>query len=219
MFFDPLVHVPGEGLSSFSTLIQSLRWGNVPSSVAPYVPTPQSVVRKMLELADTSTDDVVYDLGCGDGRILFSAVEDFDVKKAVGYELNPSMAESVQRKVGDRGLQGRIEVVNGNFFLADLSPATVVTLYLTTSGNSKLRPKFEEELHVGTRVVSHDFPIHGWMTLKKGPRDHHIVGSHKIYLYGVPYSYEKEVKVHRNPEEEGLWRRIRDVFHSLEGES
>jgi len=219
MFFDPRRRLPGiDGPSATSFISQSLRWGDVPSSVAPFVPTPSSVVRKMLELSDASADDVVYDLGCGDGRILFSAVEEFNVKKAVGYELNPSMAESVQRKVSSRGLQGRIEVVNGNFFLADLSPATVVTLYLTTSGNSKLRPKFEEELREGARVVSHDFPIHGWMTLKEDPRDHYTMGSHKIYLYGVPHAYETAPRVHRNPEEESRWRWIRATFLRFEGQ-
>lgn len=195
----------------------SLRWGETPSSVAPYVPTPVSVVRSMLELAGTGGDDVVYDLGCGDGRILFAAVEEFDVKKAVGYELNPSLVESVRRKVKSKGLEGRIEVVNGNFFLADLTPASLVTLYLTTSGNSKLRPKFEEELHSGARVVSHDFPIHGWTTLKPGSPGHFAVGSHRIYLYRVPDSYLTERTIPRSPEEESLWRRIREVFLRFEG--
>ena len=190
----------------------SLGWGDTPSSVAPYVPTPMRVVRRMLELAGAGADDVVYDLGCGDGRILFTAVEEFDVKKAVGYDLNPSLCESVQRRVDSKGLRGRIEVFNENFFLADLSQATLVTLYLTTSGNSKLRPKFEKELQNGTRVVSHDFPIHGWTTMKAGSPNHFIVGSHRIYLYRVPEAQLTERPIPRSPEEESRWRRIREVF-------
>jgi len=190
----------------------SLRWGDVPSSVAPYVPTPVSVVRKMLELAKVDADDVVYDLGCGDGRILFTAVDEFDVKKAVGYELNSSMYESVRLKVERRGLQGRIEVVNGNFFLADLSGASVVTLYLTTSGNAKLRPKFERELRGGASVVSHDFPVQGWTTVKPESSDHYTVGSHRLYLYRIPDAYETGSAILRSPGDESRWRRIRDVF-------
>lgn len=195
----------------------SLSWGAVPSSVAPYVPTPIRIVRKMLELAGAGADDTVYDLGCGDGRILFTAVEEFDVRRAVGYELNPTMCESMQRKVEGKGLQGRIEVVNGNFFLADLSPASLVTLYLTTSGNSKLRPKFEKELRGGARIVSHDFPVQGWTTLKKGAPPHNAVGSHRIYLYRVPDSYETRRKTLWSPGEGSRWRRFREVLHRLEG--
>ena len=193
----------------------SLSWGEVSSSVAPYVPTPYSVVRRMLELAGAGADDVVYDLGCGDGRILFTAVEEFGVKKAVGYELKASMCESVRRNIRRKSLEGRIEVINENFFLADLSPASLVTLYLTTSGNSKLRPKFEEELRGGARIVSHDFPIQEWTTLKGGSPGHYALGSHRIYLYKVPDAYERERANLRNPKEEGRWRRIRRIFFSV----
>ena len=190
----------------------SLQWGEVPASVAPYVPTPISVIRKMLELAKASVDDVVFDLGCGDGRILFTAVEEYDVKKAVGYELNPSMYETVRLKVDRKGLQGRIEVVNGNFFLADLSGASLITLYLTTSGNAKLRPKFERELRGGARVVSHDFPVQGWVTVRPGSSNHYTVGSHRLYLYRVPGAYDSGADIRRSPGEESRWRRIRDIF-------
>lgn len=209
----------GERLRGFGVGSDTPRlgWGDVPHSVAPYVPTPINVVKKMLNLADVGPDDVVYDLGCGDGRILFTAVEEFDVKKAVGYDLNPSMCGSVQMNIEKKGLGGRIEVVNGNFFLADLTPASVVTLYLTTSGNSKLRPKLVEELGPGARVVSHDFPIHGWSTLKNEEPDYYKLGSHKIYMYAIPDAYEREKTVFRNPDEESRWKRIRALFLGDEG--
>lgn len=194
-----------------------LSWGEVPYSVAPYVPTPINVVRRMLKLADVGPDDAVYDLGCGDGRVLFSAVEEFGVRRAVGYDLNSTMCESIQRKIGERELGDRIQVVNGNFFLADLSPASVVTLYLTTSGNSKLRPKLEEELGAGTRVVSHDFPIHGWSTMKTDVPYHYTVGSHKIFLYIIPDAYRRKRTVPRSSKEESRWMRIRDLFLRHEG--
>jgi hypothetical protein len=141
-----------------------------------------------------------------------AAIEDFGAKKAVGYDLNPKMCVRVRLKVDEKGLSDRVEVVNGNFFLADLSGASVVTLYLTTSGNSKLRPKLEEELAPGSRVVSHDFPIHGWATVKTEPPEHYVVGSHKIFVYSIPEAYEKKSSILRSKEEEGRWRRIRDLF-------
>ncbi len=187
----------------------SLGWGEVPQSVAPYVPSPVNVVKRMLELAKAGPDDVVYDLGCGDGRILFHAVQDFNVSRAVGYDLNKTMCESVESKVRSVGLEDRIKVVNKNFFLADLSQATIITLYLTTSGNTKLKPKLEKELSEGARIVSHDFPVHGWRTWPDGePCDE---GSHKIYLYRIPEAYDA-VEADRTPGEAGRWSRLRGLF-------
>jgi len=189
-----------------------LRWGDTPDSVAPYVPTPVNVVRRMLDLAGVGPDDVVYDLGCGDGRILFMAVDEFGVKRAVGYDINPDMCEPLKAKIVGRGLEGRVDVVNANFFEVDLSPASVVTMYLTTSGNTKLRPKLEKELRRGSRVVSHDFPIHEWVTVKRENPQHYILGSHKIYLYLIPEAYEREITVPRTRDEENRWTRIKDLF-------
>ena len=194
-----------------------LRWNDPPYNVAPYVPTPIKVVRTMLKLAGVGPEDVVYDLGCGDGRILFVAVEEFEAMSAVGIDINSSICKPVMLKVEKRGLGDRISVVNGNFFLADLSPASVVTLYLTTSGNSKLRPKLEDELREGARVVSHDFPIRNWTTIKPEPPEFYTVGSHKIYVYKIPDSYDRKRDVPRSLEEESRWKRIRDIF--LRGES
>jgi SAM-dependent methyltransferase len=196
-------------LASFNS---SLRWGDTPHSVAPFVPTPPNVIQYMLQLGKATPDDTLYDLGCGDGRILFTAVEEFDVKQAVGYDLNASMCEATQKKINDKGLKDRIKVVNGNFFHADLSPATFVTLYLTTSGNSKLRPKMEEELREGSRVVSHDFPIHDWTTVKADAPSHYVVGSHKIFVYQVPEAFKKNMTILNSLEEASRLRRIREFF-------
>ena len=171
----------------------------------------------MLELANANSNDVIYDLGCGDGRILFMAVEEFGVKKAVGYELNTSMVKTLKHKIESNGFQDVMKVVNGNFFGADLTPATLVTLYLTTSGNSKLRPKFKDELRIGARIVSHDFPIRGWTTLKPKSPDHYSFGSHKIYLYMVPEAYETNASISRSPAEDSTWKRIREIFLRLDG--
>ena len=188
-----------------------LRWSDIPHSVAPYVPTPIKVVRNMLKLAKVGVKDVVYDLGCGDGRILFTAVNEFQAHKAVGIDINPSVCDPVKDKIETLGLGDRITVMNDNFFLVDITSATVITLYLTTSGNSKLRPKLEEELKPGTRVVSHDFPIHNWKTSKINPPEYYTIGSHKVYVYEVPGAYKKK-KIHRKPNEESRWKRIKNLF-------
>lgn len=187
-------------------------WKDNPMSVAPFVPSPIDVVKKMLKIAEVGPEDVVYDLGCGDGRILFEAVQEFGARRAVGYDLNKKFCERIRKKAVDLNLQDRIQVVNGNFFLADISPATVITLYLTTSGNSKLRPKFEKEINPGTRVVSHDFPIKGW-TPSGGPETgYYTFKSHKIYLYRIPEAYTVTPPV-KGPERSRL-RRIRSLFPS-----
>lgn len=204
----------GDGLPSLRRDNPYLSWGDVPHSVAPFVPTPVNVVRRMLNLAAVGPDDVVYDLGCGDGRILFMAIEEFEAERAVGYDINPSMVEPLRERIENSGLGDRIEVVNANFFNVDLSPASVVTMYLTTSGNTKLRPKLEEELEDGARVVSHDFPIHNWTTDKASEPPHYTIGSHKIYLYCIPDALENKVSINRSEEEEGRWKRIRSLFLS-----
>ncbi len=132
------------------------------TSCAPYVPSEPEVVRKMLELARVGPEDVVYDLGCGDGRILVMAVKEFGAKKAVGYELSQRLYESTLKKIESMKLRSKINLINRNLFEADLSQATVITLYLTTSGNKRLQPKLVNEAKPGTRIVSHDFMIEGW---------------------------------------------------------
>jgi hypothetical protein len=125
------------------------------------------------------------------------------------------MCESIIKRVRERGLEGQIEIVNDNLFLADLREASIITLYLTTSGNSKLRPKLEEELRPGARVVSHDFPIRGWRTVKGGYPDHYSYGTHRIYVYRVPEAYKGGGG---NPRDD-RWRRLRELFLRLEGMS
>jgi SAM-dependent methyltransferase len=171
-------------LDELSNWHYSLGWGEGVHSVAPFVPSPENVIHNMLKLSHAGPGDTLFDLGCGDGRILFIAVEKFDVDRAIGVELNPNMVKGINEKIKEKGLEKRIQVHNGNFFNVDISPATVVTLYLTTSGNTKLRPKFTEELKPGTMIVSHDFPIQEWDEFQSGSSPHSM-GSHKIYVYNV----------------------------------
>ena len=150
-------------------------------SCAPYVSTSPEVVQRMLELARIMPSDVVYDLGCGDGRILITAVKDFKAKVAVGYEINPSLFKTASDNIKKSNLYGRIELFNEDLFKADLSRATVITLYLTSWANEKLKPKLENEIKPGTRVISHDFSIHGWQ-----PKTKDGFHGHAIYVYDKP---------------------------------
>ncbi len=155
-----------------------------PRSLAPYVPTPERVVQRMLEIAEVSKDDIVYDIGSGDGRILITAAQEFKAK-AVGIELNEVLVKDTRDRVKELGLEDKIEVVQADATEADLSGATVVTVYLLTASNEQLRPKLERELAPGARVVSHDFQFSGWrheaMEDVEGQSRHH-----RVYLYRMP---------------------------------
>lgn len=150
----------------------------------PYVPTSEETAKRMLEIAEVGPADVVYDLGCGDGRILIMAVEGVGAKGAVGYEIRKEMYKAVLSRIEHRGLKGRIRLVNGDLFEADLSEATVITLYLNGSVNERLKPKLEREARPGTRVVSHDFEIHRWQPIKK-----ENYRGDTIYLYVIPEAF------------------------------
>ena len=195
--------------------VRATFWGDHPDSLAPYVPSPLNIVREMLTLAKAGPGDVVYDLGCGDGRVLFTAMEEFKVAIAVGYDLDQEMVEALEKRIRDAGMVGRIAAIQANFMEVDLNPATIVTLYLTTSGNAKLRQKLETELKPGTRVVSHDFPIHGWVTDQPDGTPY-TIGSHKMFLYRIPEAYTKEIEVQRTDEEEDRWKRVRDMFTQVD---
>jgi predicted RNA methylase len=151
--------------------------------LAPYVPSPQEIIDRMLEVAHTRQGDVVVDVGCGDGRILITAVQKFKAK-AVGIEIDPKIASQATDTILKLGLQNKARVLRADVFDADLSQADVVTLYLTTSFNEKLRPKFEKSLRPGTRVVSHDYGIRGWNPVEVEEVFVHN-RRHRIFLYVV----------------------------------
>lgn len=148
-------------------------------NVAPFVESPQEVVRKMLQLAETKPDDILYDLGCGDGRIIVTAARDYGVR-CIGIELRDDLVRRAREEVKRQNLESRIQIINADFFDVDVSKADIVTLYLTTSANEKLRPKLERELQEGTRVVSHDYEIRGWVPTRIS-RDN--PPGHTIYYY------------------------------------
>lgn len=152
--------------------------------LAPFVPSPQVVVERMLSAADLRPGEMVYDLGCGDGRILITAARQFKAK-AVGVELSENLVKQTQEQVASLGLQNRISVVHGDMLGVDLKPADVVTLYLLTDANERLRPLLERDLRKGARVVSHDFQIRGWVPnyVDKVLATHR---EHSIYVYLMP---------------------------------
>ena len=165
-------------------------------SIAPFVPTHREIVTKMLELAHVRSDDIVFDLGCGDGRILFTAVNDFGAKRVVGYELRKDLHEKLLQEIENQHLDGRITVFNDDLLNANISEASVITLYLTTTGNKRLQPKILEEAKPGTRIVSHSFDFAGWSYTKKEKKFSFFpeVGWHILYLYTIPEAFTKKRK-------------------------
>jgi SAM-dependent methyltransferase len=147
----------------------------------PYVPTPEAVVEAMLELAGVKSDDVVYDLGCGDGRIVITAASKFGAR-GVGVDLNPARIEEANKNAKDAGVTDRVRFVEADLFKAEISDATVVTLYLLSTVNKKLKPRLLKELKPGTRVVSHRFSMgDDWE-----PEKQVNVEDRPLYLWTVP---------------------------------
>jgi len=170
----------------------------------PFVPTPDSVVKRMLAIANIKPGEVVYDLGAGDGRILSLAVKDFGAK-AVGVELHGSRYEAIVKRIERERLSESAGVIQADFFEINLSRADVVTFYLLTSVNSTMKPKLERELKTGARVVSHDFPIHGWVPIYVEKVRDRFGHSHMIYLYQVPRSVKHPCSIARAVSELTRW--------------
>lgn len=152
--------------------------------LAPYVTSPQPIVEKMLEVARLKSGETLFDLGCGDGRILFSAAKNYGAK-AVGVELSPTLAKRAQQMVESQGLQEQVRVVQGDMMQVDVSGANVVALYLMTDANEQLRPKLERELKPGARVISLEFKIKGWKPAKVEKVEAHR-HPYTLYLYELP---------------------------------
>lgn len=156
--------------------------------VAPFVPSPVQVIRQMLILADLRAGEVFFDLGAGDGRTVVMAAKEYGAR-AVGVELREDLAKKALSTIYEQSLQDRITIVNGDMFNVDLTSADVVFLYLTTSANEKVKPKLENELKRGARIISHDYEIVGWKPAKVvNFCENQTLGfpSHAIYLYKIP---------------------------------
>ncbi len=132
-----------------------------PDSLAPYVPTPQEVVNRMLELAEVTSDDVVYDLGCGDGRIVITAALRYGAR-GVGIDFDPERIAEANANARQQGVEDLVTFIEMDAMAADVSEATVVTLYLLSSSNRRLRPILTRQLAPGSRIVSHAFRMGDW---------------------------------------------------------
>jgi SAM-dependent methyltransferase len=154
-----------------------------------YVPTPQDVVEAMLVLARVGKDDVVYDLGCGDGRIVVTAAERYGAR-AVGYDIDPERVREARQNVAAHHVEPLVSIEQRDIFTLDLSTASVVALYLLPELNVKLLPQLER-MKPGSRIVSHDFDIAGVVPTKvlRLGADHKGV-AHSVYFYELPLTKE-----------------------------
>ena len=157
--------------------------------VAPFVPTPMDVVEKMLEIAKVTSADVVYDLGSGDGRIVLTAAAKYGAK-AVGVELDRDLATESEAEAKRRNLDKLVTIIQGDLFLTNVKPASVVTVYLLQAANRQLSPILEKDLKPGTRVVAHDIRIPDWKPVEELSMKSDGI-QHYIYLYRIPDSFKK----------------------------
>ena len=147
--------------------------------IVPFVPSPQEVVNRMIELAGVRKGDVVYDLGSGDGRIVITAAK--KGARAVGFEIDPDLVKESRNNIQKAGVADSAEIRNQDILTVDLSPASVVTMYLLPDVNLKLKPNLLSQLKPGSRVVSHAFDMGDW----KPDRTERVEGR-TIYLWIVP---------------------------------
>ena len=145
-----------------------------------FVPTPNEVVDKMLELAKVTAKDTVYDLGCGDGRIVITAAQKYGAR-SVGVDIDPRRIAEATANAKAAQVTDRVRFIEGDLFETDISEATVVTLYLLTRLNEKLKPKLLRDLQPGTRVVSHAFDMGDWAPEQKAQ-----VAASTVYLWRIP---------------------------------
>lgn len=153
----------------------------------PYVPTTAAGVQTMLKLADVKKSDVVYDLGCGDGRIVIAAAKSFGAH-GVGIDINPQRIHEAQENAKKAGVENLVRFEKNDLFQADIKDATVVTLFLLSSVNQRLRPKLLQDLKPGTRVVSNTFSMGDWRPDKEEtlPDDPESPFSKRFYLWVIP---------------------------------
>jgi ribosomal protein L11 methylase PrmA len=146
-----------------------------------YVPTPPEVVTAMLKVAKVGPNDIVYDLGSGDGRIPIAAVKEFGAARGTGIDINPVRISEANENAKNAGVTDRVRFLNQDLFETNLSEATVITLYLLPSLNLKLMPKLMAELKPGTRIVSHSFDMGDWK-----PEQTLDVNGRMVYYWTIP---------------------------------
>ena len=152
--------------------------------IVPYVPTPQEVVDRMLDLAQVKKGDVVYDLGSGDGRIVVTAAKKYGVK-AIGFEIDPQRIKESHENIKKAGVEQLVEIRQQDIRTVDLSGATVLTMYLLPEVNLMIRPNIWKQMKPGSRIVSHDFDMGDWKALKTENIKDGSSWDHTLYLWHV----------------------------------
>ena len=150
----------------------------------PFVPTPPEVIDRMLEMAQVKSDDVIYDLGSGDGRILIQAAKRYGVR-GVGIEIDADLVRKAQDNAFREKVDHLVEFREQDALTVDVSQASVVTLYMLPEFNAKLRPILDQQLKPGSRVVSHDFPIEGWVPDRVERLKGDFLHDHTIFLFEI----------------------------------
>jgi precorrin-6B methylase 2 len=197
------------------------------SVTAPFITTPDEVVRRMLELARTRPDDMVVDLGSGDGRIVIAAAREFGAR-GLGIELDGGLVEKSRANAARAGVAGRVSFVQGDVLAADISAATVVTIYLLPDLMNRLQPALLHRLQPGTRIVSHAFTMTGWRPdgreMMRIAKPHPGQGDESsLYLWIVPaeirgvwHAEGTRIRIHQNFQDIELEGRLlgRDITSS-----
>lgn len=173
-----------------TALAQRPRLFDYKKSLAPYVTSPQTAVDKMLQMANLKSGETLYDLGCGDGRIVITAAKKYEIH-AIGVEISEHLVKSATQAVKQAKLEDRVKIIHGDILQTDLHDANVVTIYLMTAANENVRPNLERYLRNNARVVSYDYPIPGWREVEKADTEGRNGAVHEIYLYQVPTSFKK----------------------------
>ena len=154
-----------------------------PVKLAPYYPTPDSIVVKMLELGGLKAGEKMFDLGSGDGRIVIAAAQKYRAD-AVGVELDKDLCRQSVERIRKLGLEKTAQIVNGDILKQDYSSADLITVYLLPNSNDKVQPLLERQLKKGARVVAHDFEFRSWTPVKVEDIEDDGQGrSHTLFLY------------------------------------
>jgi 16S rRNA A1518/A1519 N6-dimethyltransferase RsmA/KsgA/DIM1 with predicted DNA glycosylase/AP lyase activity len=158
-------------------------FGQENEKLAPYYPTPETIVEKMLQLGELKAGEKMFDLGSGDGRIVIMAAQKFHAD-ATGVELDKDLARQSTERIQKLKLQKTARIINGDILRQDYSSANLITVYLLPMSNDKVRPLLEKQLRKGTRIVAHDFEVRDWKPVKTETIDDDGEGrSHTLYLY------------------------------------
>lgn len=200
---------PATALALLAGAVAAFSCRTVPGRDVRYEPTPMPVVRAMLEMASVGPDDVVYDLGSGDGRIPITAAREFGAR-GVGIEIDPVLVEHANANAREAGVGDRVEFRLGDMYAADLQPATVVTLFLHPEPNMKLRPNLASQLRPGSRVVSYIWELGDWK-----PEASRRINRRNVFLWRMPAQStgggnvdqrQKASRPHEREDEESLPR-------------